>query len=91
MSARVAPAITARDAYNKGRKCRAGDPQDGRVTFVGKFCSHGPWAPDCDLCAAWFHGFEDQVNPCRAAHARACPLGVSDPGNHHDCEGDWPR
>lgn len=80
-------AITINAAYTKGRRCQSEDMQDGMMRFVVKYCSHNPWSM-CELCRAWHNGFDNQLEQWRHEHAKKCPLGVGDPGNHEHCDID---
>jgi hypothetical protein len=83
----TAKEMTVARAYRAGYRSTAYDVQDARVKFVEKYCPHGPWAKDCDLCTAWFNGFEDQANQARRQHAKRCSNGLADRKNHEACDG----
>lgn len=76
-------AITARDAYYKGRRCSAEFADDALDKFSRKYCAH-VWSGTCDLCNAWQNGYDRQLEVYRHEHIKACPAGYA--ACHDECE-----
>ena len=79
-------AFGAREAYRRGYRATPEDFDKAREQFQDRYCDHG-YSGQCDLCIAYWNGYDNAGNHTdKHEHVLKCPLGVSDRGNHEDCD-----